>query len=80
MPQDRKTYGHIEHIDDSRAKVPLACIEENNFFPKTFGSITEKVYLCMQSLIIRRLNMNIEEKKQILCVVSRLRGSERLNT
>nr|WP_302693392.1 hypothetical protein [uncultured Prevotella sp.] len=63
MPQDRKTYGHIEHIDDSRAKVPLACIEENNFFPKTFGSITEKVYLCMQSLIIRRLNMNIEEKK-----------------
>ena len=52
-----------EHIDDSRAKVPLACIEENNFFPKTFGSITEKVYLCMQSLIIRRLNMNIEEKK-----------------
>lgn len=49
MPQDRKTYGHIEHIDDSRAKVPLACIEENNFFPKTFGSITEKVYLCMQS-------------------------------
>ena len=63
MPQDRKTYGHIEHIDDSRAKVPLACIEENNFFPKTFGSITEKVYLCMQSLIIRRLIMNIEEKK-----------------
>ena len=52
MPQDRKTYGHIEQIDDSRAKVPLACIEENNFFPKTFGSITEKVYLCMQSLII----------------------------
>ena len=63
MPQDRKTYGHIEHIDDSRAKVPLACIEENNIFPKTFGSITEKVYLCMQSLIIRRLIMNIEEKK-----------------
>lgn len=62
MPQDRKTYGHIEHIDDSRAKVPLACIEENNFFPKTFGSITEKVYLCMQSLIMR-LIMNIEEKK-----------------
>ena len=80
MPQDRKTYGHIEYIDDSRAKEPLACIEENNFFPKTFGSITEKVYLCMQSLIIRRLIMNIEEKKQILCVVSRLRGSERLNT
>ena len=52
-----------EQIDDSRAKVPLVCIEENNFFPKTFGSITEKVYLCMQSLIIRRLIMNIEEKK-----------------
>ena len=63
MPQDRKTYGHIEHIDDSRAKVPLACIEENKIIQKTFGSITEKVYFCMQSLIIRRLNMNIEEKK-----------------
>ena len=63
MPQDRKTYGHIEHIDDSRAKVPLACIEENNFFQKTFGGITEKVYLCMKSIIIRRLIMNIEEKK-----------------
>jgi hypothetical protein len=36
---------------DRRAKVPLACIVEKNFFQKTFGGIIEKVYICTESII-----------------------------
>ena len=34
MPQDRKTPAGIEQTGDTRAKVPLARVVENNFFKK----------------------------------------------
>ena len=48
MPQDRKALTGIEQSGDRRAKVPLASVAKKNFFPKTFGGIIEKVYLCTQ--------------------------------
>lgn len=57
MPQDRKTPAGIEQTGDRRTKVPLACVVEKNFFPKTFGGIIEKVYLCTQSIINKEITL-----------------------
>ena len=57
MPQDRKALAGIEQTGDTRAKVPLACVVENNFFQKTFGGIIEKVYLCTQSIINKEITL-----------------------
>ena len=57
MPQDRKALAGIEQTGNRRAKVPIACVEENNFFQKTFGGIIEKVYLCTQSIIIKEITL-----------------------
>ena len=40
MPQDRKALTGIEQIGDTRAKVPLARVVENNFFNKLMGVAT----------------------------------------
>lgn len=39
------------------------CLITNSFFQKTFGSITEKAYLCIYGLIIRRLDYGHRRKK-----------------
>ena len=57
MQQDRKALASIEQTGDRRAKVPIACVGENNFFQKTFGGIIEKVYLCTQSIINKEITL-----------------------
>ena len=57
MPQDRKALTGIEQTGDRRAEVPLASVVEYNFFPKTFGGIIEKVYLCTQSIINKEITL-----------------------
>ena len=57
MPQDRKALTGIEQTGDRRTKIALASAVEKNFFPKTFGGIIEKVYLCTQSIINKEVTL-----------------------